>query len=241
MAKTGQMDRQTYEPGVKRPEQKPIEEGRYRLVLQKPGKKGRDWRKKDPKSFPYKRLLFKAIDREGNTVQDEATGQDAMVSSILSSSPKAFFTVYDLAYAAGYPEKFSLPEVVKSDDPKVEERCKMLDQIVDFIEENEIALNAFVTEGEHNGRPQNDIRWEAPDDETAEAESEDEEAEESEEKEETEESSEDTESEDDEDEDADEDEDEDTEEEVDHSPKKPSKPAPKAPAKPVKKGKKSGK
>ena len=191
-SKTAEVSRQEYEPGVelKRPE--PVEEGDYKVTLKSKGKEGmKGWRSKNPaKKFPYRMTQWNVLDTE-----DEETGDPKTVRFCATSSPKAFAMFHALAVAAGYPNKLSLPvadangKKIKPGHPLVKKRCEEMDKVIDFIEENELILNASISIGEFNGEPQNDIRFRPPDDDEAEGE-EGEESEETEESEDTEDESE---------------------------------------------------
>jgi hypothetical protein len=199
MAKGEAQKFQEYEPGMTRTEEL-AEDGNYKAVLASKGKPGlKGWRKSDPKKFPYRMLNFRLLGTEG---QD---GSELRVRYILTSSPKAFGLVQDLAIAAGFPEKLRLPVPKKSTDPEVAERCEALDQLVDYMEENEVVVNVFITTEEYKGRDTNRVRMDPPDDAAAEGEAEETEELEEEEEPEAEEESEEA------------DEDEEEAEEYDHS------------------------
>jgi hypothetical protein len=152
-----------YNPGEKPTSSTPTEEGNYELKLMSKGKPGpKGWRKKNPKKYPNRACQFAVMGTE-----DEVTGSEKRVTEFVSLSPGfPLQRIANLAYASGYPEKLKLMKGPKGkvNDPSVMQNMKATDALLDWIEENDVTLRAFLKIEAYNGEDQNKVgRWLPPD------------------------------------------------------------------------------
>lgn len=174
-----------YNPGEAPTRSEPVDEGNYELKLKSKGKPGpKGWRKKAPKSFPNRMLIFSIL---GTT--DEVSDREKEVVEFASLSPGfALQKLAYLAYAAGYPKKLKLiigPKK-KPNDPSVIQNMKAVNEMLQYIEDEEVTLRAFLVSDAYNGEDRNKVGKWLPSDAPLSSE-EDEEAEESEDDDESEE------------------------------------------------------
>lgn len=159
----------TYKPGEKLPESLPVPEGEYQLVLRKMGKPGPAGWKTKPGKFPNRMLVFEHVDPEH---EDEVTGGPKQCIEFVSLSVKGpgLLRVLQLAAAGQYPEELTLtpgPDTGFS-HPSVNANAEAIDQLLQWLMDNEVVLNAKLKIEEFNGRESNKVaKWLAAD--TAEA------------------------------------------------------------------------
>lgn len=179
----GEMKTLEYNPGEAPVESLPADAGRYELTLKDKGKPGaKGWRKKSPKSFPNRMLRFVI-----HGTEDEVTGNEKSCVDFMSLSPGfPLQRIMFLAYGAGYPKKLKLQQGPKGkpNDPSVMHNMKQADELLQWIEDNEVVLRAELGVDTYNGRENNRIQKWLPPDEVVES-ADDEEAEVDEEMEET--------------------------------------------------------
>lgn len=168
-----------YNPGEAPTRSEPVEEGNYELKLKSKGKPGpKGWRKKSPKSFPNRMLVFSIL---GTT--DEVSDREKEVVEFASLSPGfSLQKIAYLAYAAGYPKKLKLivgPKK-KPNDPSVIQNMKAVDEMLQFVEDEEVTLRAFLASDAYNGEDRNKVGKWLPSDAPLSAEEDEEETEEDE-------------------------------------------------------------
>jgi len=152
-----------YNPGEAPTKSTPVEDGNYELKLKSKGKPGpKGWRKKSPKSFPNRMLVFSILGTE-----DEITAREKEVVEFASLSPGfPLQRIAYLAFAAGYPKKLKL--VVgpkgKPNDPSVMQNMAAVDELLEYIESEEVTLRAFLGSDSYNGEDRNKLgKWLSPD------------------------------------------------------------------------------
>jgi hypothetical protein len=152
-----------YNPGQKPTQSLPVDDGAYALALKSKGRPGpKGWRKKSPKSYPNRMLVFKILNTE-----DEITGNEKEVVEFASLSPGfSLQKIAFLAYAAGYPKKLKLESGPKKkpNDPTVMRNMKAVDELLQYIEDNEVELRAYLAGDSYNGEDRNKVaKWLPPD------------------------------------------------------------------------------
>jgi hypothetical protein len=215
---TGEAKRLVYEPGMERPRTLPIDPGDYKANLDSYGKSGlKGWQRK-PNKFPNRKVLFSIQGTE-----DEVNGGEKKLPEYITTHPKAFFRVFDLAAAVGYPEKIIVDMPKKPTSPEVRTLCVEIDKLLAYIKNNDIAINVEIGNEEYQGNTKSRIaRWLPPEED---GEMEEEDMEPDVEEDETEETEEDETEEDEETEEDSEDDEEEPEEEEEPEPVKPAKKA----------------
>lgn len=144
---TGEARRFAYTPGQARPEPELLAEGDYQLNLTNMGKKGpAGWKISKPGKFPNRRITFTALGSEDNG------GEEMKVTEFVSANPKALFRLYDIAFAAAYPEELSFDLPNKPSDAATRQVCDAIDAVLVYLMDNGIVLNVQVGHEEFNGR-----------------------------------------------------------------------------------------
>lgn len=162
----GEMKTLEYNPGERPVESLPAEDGNYALTLLDKGKPGaKGWRKANPKKYPNRMLRFALHETE-----DEVTGKEKSLVEFVSLSPGfSLQKVMFMAYAAGYPKKLRLVQGPKGapNDPSVMANMRAIDELLQWIEDNEKPLRAAVNTDTYNGRESNKVaKWLPPDTDT---------------------------------------------------------------------------
>ncbi len=139
-----------YSPGKPRPTLPPIDETDYQLNLLDMGKHGpAGWKQKSTAKFPCRHLRFAILGTE-----DPISGQERTVMFYLSTQPQAIQSLYDIAEAAGYTGEVSFNLPRKPGDSAVREAATAADEVLNWIKDNGVILNAHLTNEEYRGRPQ---------------------------------------------------------------------------------------
>lgn len=158
----GEVQRNTYTPGQAPPQPSVAENGDYQLTLVDNGKGGKNvplagWRKNaDPKKFPFKFIKF-----ELNGTEDAVSGKPLTVRTVVSASPGGItYSILQMAYAAEYPNALEFPETDEDGKPRTptsgatRQVCQMIDELIEYIQENGVTLNARIGQEEYKGRRQ---------------------------------------------------------------------------------------
>jgi len=161
MGATGEAGRIKFNPRDSRPRDTPAEDGEYTLSLGKVGERGiKGYKvraggqgKKD--AFPYRTLFLDILGTESET----RAGECKQLMMILSTNPKAYFTIWDFAKAVGYPDDVDLPTPEHAlDTPKVREYMDVVDSIVFWAHENDRILRVELSTEEYKGEPVNRVK-----------------------------------------------------------------------------------
>lgn len=156
--KKGQSQAVAYTPGQSRPNTRElVPEGDGQFTLKSYGKAGAaGWHVK-PNKFPCRYVDYELVGSEG---QD---GSPLSFRDFASSSPAAFFRIFDLAAAVSYPVGFALDSnPTKPSDPGVRDLCEWIDGLLSWIEENNVVLNGTIKHEEYNGQPNARVNWLPP-------------------------------------------------------------------------------
>jgi len=157
--KKGQAVRLGYTPGQPRAqaERELVPEGDGKFSLKSYGKQGPAGWKVKPGKFPCRHVDYELIGSEG------ADGQPLSFRDFASSSPKAFFRIFDLAAAVNYPVAFELDTTpTKPSDPGVKQLCEWIDEMFAWIDDNNVVLNGTIKHEEYNGQQNARVQWLPP-------------------------------------------------------------------------------